>query len=304
MKKFITITIFALMFFIANNVSAQRVIEPTVEIEPYTNINQDQPRDGGVIYNGVDSGAQADYEREDSESEEDKTSLQNQSAQETENIVSRKTSLTSSGVASRIKQQAKGVREKLLTTITRKNTLQDLRNTKLQNSTEAARQEEERKIRLEEQKADLRKQQGKSEIPTIGESYRSIFNKLNEIQEKIETSLPRIESSNKINIDKVREDLQNSRESLTEANSIIQRLETIELNTDIDEESKSSMIKAKKELIDSKKFLNSILVSLKQASKAKPIIQTGGGSQGGQTGGGSDVGGGANDNDSGTSDKK
>lgn len=304
MKKFITITIFALMFFIANNVSAQRVIEPTVEIEPYTNINQDQPRDGGVIYNGVDSGAQADYEREDSESEEDKTSLQNQSAQETENIVSRKTSLTSSGVASRIKQQAKGVREKLLTTITRKNTLQDLRNTKLQNSTEAARQEEERKIRLEEQKADLRKQQGKSEIPTIGESYRSIFNKLNEIQEKIETSLPRIESSNKINIDKVREDLQNSRESLTEANSIIQRLETIELNTDIDEESKSSMIKAKKELIDSKKFLNSILVSLKQASKAKPIIQTGGGSQGGQTGGGSDVGGGANDNDSGASDKK
>lgn len=295
------------MFFIANNVSAQRVIEPTVEIEPYTNINQNQPRDGGVIDNGVvnfDSGAQADYEREDNESEEDKTSLQNQNAQETENIVTRKTSLTSSGVASRIKQQAKGVREKLLTTITRKNTLQDLRNTKLQNPTETARQEEERKIRLEEQKTDLRKQQGKSEIPTVGESYRSIFNKLNEIQEKIETSLPRIESSNKININKVREDLQNSRESLTEANSIIQRLETIELNTDIDEESKSSMIKAKKELIDSKKFLNSILVSLKQASKAKPIIQTGGGSQGGQTGGGSDVGGGANDNDSGASDKK
>ncbi len=299
MKKIITVTIFALMFFIANNVSAQRVIEPTVEIEPYTNINQEQPRDPSIV--NFDSGAQADYEREDSESEEDRTSLQNQSAQETENIVNKNTSLTSGGVASRIKQQAKGVREKLMTTITRKASLKELRNTKLQNPEETARLEEEKKVKLEEQKIELRKQQGKSDKPTIGESYRSIFNKLNEIQEKIETSLPKIEGSNKININKVREDLQNSRESLVEANSIIQRLETIELNTDIDEESKSSMIKAKKELIDSKKFLNNILVSLKQASKAKPIIQTGGGSDSNND---SDTGGGADNSDGGAGDRR
>ena len=65
------------------------------------------------------------------------------------------------------------------------------------------------------------------------------------------------------------------------SNQKIEELEKITTGTKIDTDTRASMVEAKKGLLESKQYLKTILITLKQATKAKAIIQTGGGSTGG-----------------------
>ncbi len=115
---------------------------------------------------------------------------------------------------------------------------------------------------------------------TIGEKFRNVHTKMTDIQSKIEDAINTIPESDKINKDELRKTLQNSKQSLVSADTKIVRLEKIQLTKNIDDKTRELMSGAKKDFINSKQYLNTILVELKQATKAKAIIQTGGGTIG------------------------
>lgn len=222
------------------------------------------------------------YEQSPINNTQDTINPQNNTAQKT-------------NLSERIKQQAKATREKVITQINRNNTLSTIRSRKLQtentNKTMPVNQVSEGVVTSQPETISE-----ESTISTIGQKYRVAFNKLTDIQVKIENAINEIENSTKININTARENLQKSKESLVNSDNSIQRLEQISIHTELNSEIKASMSEAKKGLLNSKQYLSSILISLKQATRAKPIIQTGGGTTGsGGTSGSSGENGGQTD---------
>jgi len=171
-------------------------------------------------------------------------------------------------LSERIKQQAKATREKVITQISRNTPLSTTKNT---SRTIPVNQVSEGVVTSQPETISE-----ESTISTIGQKYRVAFNKLTDIQVKIENAINEIENSKKINVDTARETLQKSKESLVNSDNNIQRLEQISIHTELNSEIKASMSEAKKGLLDSKQYLSTILMSLKQATRAKATIQTGG----------------------------
>lgn len=135
---------------------------------------------------------------------------------------------------------------------------------------------------------------------TVGEKFRTVYRKMTDIQSKIEDAINTVPESDKINKDELRRTLENSKQSLVSADTKILKLEKIQLTKNIDKTTTELMSGAKKDFVNSKQYLNNILIALKQATKAKAIIQTGGGTTGtGGTNGNSGNGGQADGNNGG-----
>lgn len=115
---------------------------------------------------------------------------------------------------------------------------------------------------------------------TVGEKFRTVYRKMTDIQSKIENAINTVPESDKINKDYLRKTLENSKQSLISADTKILKLEKIQLTKNIDKTTTELMSGVKKDFLDSKKHLNNILITLKQATKARAIIQTGGGTTG------------------------